>query len=299
MTNDNVQRAATTTTSSAFFTRSRVAKLEVRDQELLVRKAHVAVAALDRLARVVGQRRRVGVLGDRVLDVVARDLVHLLQVVGAEVAGSRVAVGAAKRALKAKRRVASDVVAAEGRQAVADEVAELAVARIADNAEMNSIGVREEVGVAGEGAAAVEARRTAHALVHHADVAEEVAVLAKRASTLAALERSHFVVHGAHVALEVALLAESLATLVARVVVGLVRVVNASDVVAQRLVRAEASQTSRALRSTRSIEDRLLARRRRLDHSNEHAMTRPRRVNVLLLLVLVRLGACSVDALVH
>ena len=169
-----------------------MAKLEVRDQELLVRKAHVAVAAGDRLARVVGQRRRVGVLGERVLDVVARDLVHLLQVVAAEVVGRRVvAVGAAKRALKAKRRVASDVVDAEGRRAVADEVAELAVARIADNAEMNSIGVVKESAVAGEGAAAVEARRTAHALVHHANVLAEVAVAAVRASTLAALVRSH------------------------------------------------------------------------------------------------------------
>ena len=272
----------------------------MRDQELLVRKAHVAVAALDRLARVVGQRRRVGVLGHRVLDVAVRDFVLLLQMAAAEAAGLRVAVGAAKRALKAKRRVASDVVDAEARRAVADVVAELAVARIADNAEMNSIGVREERTVAAEGAAAVEARRTAHALVHHADVALEVAVVAKRASTLAALVRSHFVVNGAHVALEVDLLAEPLATLTARVVVGLVRVVNASDVVAQRPVLAEASQTSRALRSARSIEHRLLARRRRLDHSNEHASdTRPRRVNVLLLLVLVRLGACSVDALVH
>ena len=239
----------------------------MRDEELLVRKAHVAVAALDRLARVVGQRRRVGVLGQRVLDVGVRDLVHLLQVVAAEAGGLRVAVGAAKRALKAKRRVASDVVAAESRRAVADVVAELAVARIADNAEMNSIGVREELAVAAEGAAAVEARRTAHALVHHADVRLEVAVLAKRATTLAALVRSHFVVNGAHVSSHVALLAESLATLVARVVVGLVRVVNASDVVAQPRVVSEASQTSRALRSTRSIEDRLLARRRRLDHS--------------------------------
>ena len=272
----------------------------MRDQELLVRKAHVAVAALDRLARVVGQRRRVGVLGHRVLDVVVRDLVHLLQVAAAEAVGSRVAVGAAKRALKAKRRVASDVVGAQFRRALADEVAELAVARIADNAEMNSIGVAEEVAVLAEGAAAVEARRTAHALVHHADVALEVVALAVRATALAALERSHFVVNGAHVRLEVALLAESLATLVTRVVVGLVRVVNASDVVAQVASAAETPQTSRALRATRSIEDRLLARRRRLDHSNEHASdTRPRRVNVLLLLVLVRLGACSVDALVH
>ena len=118
---------------------------------------------------------------------------------------------------------------------------------------MNSIGVREEVAVAAEGAAAVEARRTAHALVHHANVRLEDAVAAIRATTLAALERSHFVVNGAHMRLEVALCAERLVTLATRVVVGLVRVVNASDVLPQVEVVAKASQTSRALRSTRRL----------------------------------------------
>ncbi len=93
----------------------------------------------------------------------------------------------------------------------------------------------------------------------HANVRLEVAVLSKRATAHFAHVFAQLEMHGVVVPLQVLLLAEPLVAFGALKVLARLAVVNASFVVAQRLVAAKTSQTHVALRPVLAIIDRRLA----------------------------------------
>ena len=156
--------------------------------------------------------------------------------------------------------MATDEVAAQFGWEVGHVVALGARTRIGDHAVVHSADVAHERTVAGTRPAALKARSTAHLVVSHANVRLKVAVQTKRATAHFAHVVAQLEMHGLVVHVQVAPLAEPLVAFGALKVLARLAVVNASFVVAQRLIAAEPSQTNLALRPVFAIVDRCLAR---------------------------------------
>jgi hypothetical protein len=155
---------------------------------------------------------------------------------------------------------------AQVRWAVSHIIALFARSWIANQLLVHSLGVPQQIPIARISLATVKARCTALFVVDHANVRLKVLILSKRSSTVFARIRSHLEMNSLVVSCQRALLAELLVTLGALVVVGLVRIVNASFVLLQIEVVLEPSQTNVALRTTRSIVHGCFAQR---IHDNE------------------------------